>query len=53
MDPRRKLLRNGWITLFAALTIVGVLSLLQSRASAADMEPPVAYCSIGPITWLS
>ena len=35
MDPRRNLLKNGWITLLAAFAVVVVLAMLPSRSGAA------------------
>ena len=52
MDPRKRLLKNGWTTLLAAFAVVAVLvAFLPNRAGAADIQPNAD--STGPIIWLS
>ena len=51
MDPWKQLLRNGWITLLAALAVVVMLALLPTRAGAVDVDPGTN--STGTITELS
>ena len=49
MDPRRNLLRNGWITLLASLAFAAVLAI-PGRAGAVDYTNTFAYGFIGPIS---
>ncbi len=48
MDPRKHLLRNGWITLAASFALAALLAL-PGRAGAVDYTNTFAYPSVGPI----
>ncbi len=48
MDPRRHLLRNGWITLAASFALAALLAL-PGRAGA-QQHSPYSYPSVGPIS---